>query len=293
MRAKECITDYSEEIFYLEDTERVIYDLRVIRSDKEATQKYYENILISDIRYEKLKSNESKLPDYKSKAIEMLHAEYLDINPEFTLEAVKFIRENETEKYLDSIFVYKQGEIGRKIAQKFREQLSKIVEQDKTFGYILYFLSGGQDRIPNQQEIEKAIFQETTEELKIAEKRIFELEQQLRHENEYVKEIKAIENFESIKSKYRIVKDKKTDFIKIISTMYDCLLFETQDGFFAKSKQDLFNVLGKLFDEDFKNYSVLLSNSKNTGNFLEVFDKLKEKANVYYTKDDNRKKQGK
>lgn len=169
-------------------------------------------------------------------------------------------------------YVKNKWEINIDDAFGIREQLLEVVKDDKSFGYIAYLLSKEDGKKPNQQEIEEAIYEEQKNE-------------------EITKEMKTgLENSESVRSKYRIAKDKKTDFIKIISSMYDCRLFETQDGKFASNKQDLFNILGVFFNEDFKQYSTLLSNARYTENFLEIFDKLKERAKKYSEKEDNRKK---
>ena len=85
-------------------------------------------------------------------------------------------------------------------------------------------------------------------------------------------------------SRYRIAKGKKTDFAKIISAMYDCRLFETDEGKIASNKQDLMNTFGKLFSEDFSNYSTLINRAKETAVYCEIFDKLKEKAEEYEKK---------
>lgn len=85
-------------------------------------------------------------------------------------------------------------------------------------------------------------------------------------------------------SPFRIAEGKKTDFAKIISAMYDCRLFETEDCKIASNKQDLFNVFGRIFDADFSAYSTLLSSAKNTSDYCGIFDKLKEKGKKYEEK---------
>lgn len=85
-------------------------------------------------------------------------------------------------------------------------------------------------------------------------------------------------------SEFRVAKNKKTDFIKIISAMYDARMFETRDGYIASNKQALFDEFGKILDENFSNYSTLLSKSKGTDetSFLKPFKELERKATDYF-----------
>lgn len=88
----------------------------------------------------------------------------------------------------------------------------------------------------------------------------------------------------SIVSNYTISEDKKTDFIKIISAMYDCRMFETVDGKVASNKKELIKALGDFFNSKIDDYSPLLSAAKRNANYLKIFDKLKEKGESYYNK---------
>ncbi len=65
-------------------------------------------------------------------------------------------------------------------------------------------------------------------------------------------------------SKFKLAYKKKTDFIKIISAMYDLRMFETKDGFIASSKQDIMTEFGRILDEDFSAYSTYLSMAKKS-----------------------------
>ena len=85
-------------------------------------------------------------------------------------------------------------------------------------------------------------------------------------------------------SQYKISEDKTTDFIKIISAMYDCRMFETIEGKVASNKKELIKTLGKFFNAKIDDYSPLLSAAKRNANYLDIFDKLKEKGESYYTK---------
>jgi hypothetical protein len=88
-------------------------------------------------------------------------------------------------------------------------------------------------------------------------------------------------------SKFKLAPKKKNDFIKIISAMYDNRMFETEDGYLASSKQELIKEFGRLVNENFDNYSVLLSKSKNPEKsiFLKPFKDLEKKAEEYYDKE--------
>lgn len=95
------------------------------------------------------------------------------------------------------------------------------------------------------------------------------------------------EESSSFPSKFKLSNNKKTDFIKIISAMYDNRMFETKDGYLASNKQELMNELGHLFGEDLSKYSVLLSKSKNPEKdvFLKPFKDIEKKAEEYYDKE--------
>jgi hypothetical protein len=86
-------------------------------------------------------------------------------------------------------------------------------------------------------------------------------------------------------SLYTICDGRKTDFIKIISAMFDCRMFGATDGNVASNKKDLIKALGVFFNAEIDDYSGLLSNAKTKTKketFLEIFDKLKEKGGDYY-----------
>jgi hypothetical protein len=91
-------------------------------------------------------------------------------------------------------------------------------------------------------------------------------------------------------SKFKLAKNKKTDFIKIVSAMYDTHMFETEGGYLANNKQALMNELGQLFGEDLSKYSVLLSKSKMPEKdiFLKPFDAIRTKAEEYYNKESDK-----
>ena len=84
--------------------------------------------------------------------------------------------------------------------------------------------------------------------------------------------------------KMYLSEDKKTDFIKIISAMYDCRIFNTTDGRTATNKKELIKSLGQFFNVKIDDYSPLLATAKRNANFLDIFDKLKRKGEEYYNK---------
>lgn len=85
-------------------------------------------------------------------------------------------------------------------------------------------------------------------------------------------------------SGFRIAKNHKTNFAKIISAMFDLHMFEDENGKIASSKQKLLDDLGAFFGTDFKNLSQLLNAGKQNANYTEIFDKLKNKAEQYDNK---------
>lgn len=85
-------------------------------------------------------------------------------------------------------------------------------------------------------------------------------------------------------SSYRLAEKHKTNFAKIISAMYDLHMFEDETGKVASNKQKLMNALGGFLGMDYKNLSQLLNAAKQNGNYTEIFDKLKEKAEKFEQK---------
>jgi len=87
--------------------------------------------------------------------------------------------------------------------------------------------------------------------------------------------------------RFRLAPKKKTDFIKIVSAMYDARMFETEDGYIACSKQEILNEFGKILGEEFKTYSVLLSKAKAAEKavFMKPFKEIEKKGEEYYEKE--------
>ena len=83
-------------------------------------------------------------------------------------------------------------------------------------------------------------------------------------------------------SEYKIADKHKTNFVKTLSAMYDCGLFETIDGKKAKSKKKFFKTLCGSLNFELEDYSPLLSSGKNKKTFLDFFDEIKKKGEEYY-----------
>ncbi len=88
-------------------------------------------------------------------------------------------------------------------------------------------------------------------------------------------------------SKFKLAFKKKTDFIKLISAMYDLRMFETKDGFIASNKQEVMNEFGKILGEDFSAYSTYLSMAKKVERdvFMKTFQDIEKKGAEYYDKE--------
>ena len=88
----------------------------------------------------------------------------------------------------------------------------------------------------------------------------------------------------SFPSKFRIAQNRKTDFLKILSSMYDCRIFETEKGYIASNKQELMNEFGRFLGQDFSNYSASLTQSKTAQkeSFFKPFTDIRKKAEEYY-----------
>ena len=144
MKAKEYLRKYQKVMYHFDKISVIINDLYEMRHDKEKTQTYFERILQSDIRYmEKMEENE--------KWLEMVTI-YGRMDP---------VRDDGEIEYYDSEFRYNEGEIDKYDAMNVREELIEVVRDDKSFGYLFHLLSKEKDNIPTQQEIEKAIAEES------------------------------------------------------------------------------------------------------------------------------------
>ena len=59
---------------------------------------------------------------------------------------------------------------------------------------------------------------------------------------------------------------------------------ENENGKIASNKQKLIEELGVFFDTNYKNLSQLLNASKQNNNYIEIFEKMMEKAKEYDVK---------
>ena len=137
MRAIEYIENFKKSISNYDVLKRIIEELMPLRLDRDATEKYYNKYLINDIFYEhhlfNLKEWELEGSEHKSR-------------PEF-VEENSFISHND---------VY-----------KIREDLLKVIINDKSFGYLFYFLASELNRkdvtnniiicVPNDKTINDAV----------------------------------------------------------------------------------------------------------------------------------------
>jgi hypothetical protein len=136
MRAKEYIEQNQATIKYLDDVKRAINELIQLRHCKEATDKYFNDILSADIR----RQNYLLQKDLYSKNNAM----------------------QQEEPQLE----YFENEISIEKASEVRDILFQVIKNDNSFGYI-YFLLGTEqnskhkndpiDCIPNQKLIEETI----------------------------------------------------------------------------------------------------------------------------------------
>ena len=77
---------------------------------------------------------------------------------------------------------------------------------------------------------------------------------------------------------------RKSDFIKIISAMYDAKIFVNAKGEAATNKQKLMEDLGSFLNDDLSKYSASLSQAKTRDEktFLKPFRKIEEEALRYF-----------
>lgn len=77
--------------------------------------------------------------------------------------------------------------------------------------------------------------------------------------------------------RFRLRKNQKTNFAKIIYAMYDLNMFVDDMGNPASNIQDLMDAFGLLLGEDFKNLPQIINAAKNT-NYTKIFDDLKKQG---------------
>jgi hypothetical protein len=87
-----------------------------------------------------------------------------------------------------------------------------------------------------------------------------------------------------VKSTSKIAVKRKSDFIKIISAMYDAKIFENEKGEVANNKQKLIEDLGSFLNDDLSNYSVSLSQAKTRDEktYMKPFKEIETEALRYF-----------
>jgi hypothetical protein len=100
---------------------------------------------------------------------------------------------------------------------------------------------------------------------------------------ESIRNSQPIENTETSLN-YRLASKRKTDFIKLLSSMYDTKMFADADGKPATNKQKLIETFGQFLGDDFSAYSTLLSQAKDKEErtFLKPFKEIEKEALRYF-----------
>lgn len=80
--------------------------------------------------------------------------------------------------------------------------------------------------------------------------------------------------------------NRKTDFIKLVSAMYDMQMFVKADGSKATNKKKLFQEFSKIFDTNFSDYSSSLTQSKisEKETFMKPFWEITQNGEEYYNR---------
>lgn len=242
MNAKEYLRIYRKTIHhrYFDDVYRIIEDLYPLRTDKEATVNYYKLVLMSDMRF---------------KEFEDEHKEWLNYFREFGGGGLE-----------EPIYELNTGEIDKDDVLIVRETLLNVIREDESFGYLFYLLSKKQDDFPEQLKIERAIHKETIEELKNSEKRIIELERQLKQAQE-MPENANYEKQNQYTSNIQLSDKRGTqiDFIRVIDCLYELDFFKGVDGR-DTTKKEVFDTLGKAINKDLSTFNQQLTSTKNSSN---------------------------
>jgi len=95
---------------------------------------------------------------------------------------------------------------------------------------------------------------------------------------------KIPEQAQTNKSNFCIASKRKTDFIKIVSAMYDAKMFVGENGKPLTNKQKLIETFGQFLGDDFSAYSTLLSQAKDKEErtFLKPFKEIEKEALRYF-----------
>jgi hypothetical protein len=86
------------------------------------------------------------------------------------------------------------------------------------------------------------------------------------------------------KNEYYLASKHKTDFIKILSSMYDARLFVDAEGNPVTNKQKLMEAFGQFLNDDFSAYSASLSQAKTRDEktFMKPFKEIEKEALRYF-----------
>ena len=169
MTAKEYLRKYQKAMYYFDEIDLILSELYEMRHNKEMTENYYERILQSDERYEEWENEYKKWSDALAENGGQIGFQLID----------------GTVEYVGTDFRLNDGEFGISYAKNIREELLKVIREDKSFGHLFNLLSKDKDNFITQQEIEKAIREEEKTE-KLTLKTFFDY---LTADNEEIKNI--------------------------------------------------------------------------------------------------------
>lgn len=86
------------------------------------------------------------------------------------------------------------------------------------------------------------------------------------------------------RSPYKISYRQLTSFVKLARVIYELKIFEKHDGGKLTNAEDFVTNLCSYFNTEIANVRSVLSSAKQTENFLDIFDQLRDKAVIYYSK---------
>ena len=271
MRAKEYIACSEDSLKHPAEIRQIIDEMLPLRSSRQQTVDYYNRKLIADIRLQAC----------------LLQKELYEKN-----NAVQTAEPEE--------FQMKEGEIPVEIAASVRDELFDVIKEDKTFGN-LYFLLGNLrnsqrptnpiDCVPDEHGIVEALkisrddypksslsefLDDNSYENQAAkdlmgrficeiisrtaqdDKRLGRIEEEL---DRHLPNESSLPDMGSSKFHLQQKKGRKTDFVRVMNVLLEMGFIVDSDAAKAK-KSDFFQALGKLLNENFKDYQNLLSTTK-------------------------------
>lgn len=87
-------------------------------------------------------------------------------------------------------------------------------------------------------------------------------------------------------SKYKIAEGQTTNFCKVIKAMYQARMFTTIDSFIPTNQESLTKDFAAFLNTEIRKPSSLLSQSKNSNNFLDIFYTLLDEGKKYLMQED-------